>query len=56
MPTNLERALAKKVELERNESEFTKTAVLLSFAACLLNMLLVLESPAFAAAVNCTAR
>ena len=56
MPTNLERALAKKVELERSESELVKTAMLLSFAACLLNILLVLESPAFAAAVNCTAR
>ena len=54
MPTNLELALAKKLELE-GEAEFIKTSMLLCFAF-LLNILFIFESPIFAAAVICTER
>ena len=55
VPTNLELALAKKLELE-GEAEFIKTSMLLCFAFCLLNILFIFESPIFAAAVICTER
>ena len=54
-PTDFRRAIATKLQLEK-EVEFAETGILLCFALCLLNLLLILESPAFAAAVICTAR
>ena len=56
MPTNLEYAIARKLESEKEE-QFAETSVLLCFVVCwLVNLLLIFESPAFAAAVICTAR
>jgi len=54
VPTDIRRAIATKLQLEK-EAEFAETGILLCFALCLLNLLLILESPAFAAAVICTA-
>jgi hypothetical protein len=55
VPTDIRRAIATKLQLEK-EVEFAKTGILLCFVICLLNLLLIFESPAFAAAVICTAR
>ena len=56
VPTNLECAIARKLESEKEE-QFAETSVLLCFVVCwLVNLLLIFESPAFAAAVICTAR
>jgi len=56
VPTNLECAIARKLESEKEE-QFAETSVLLWFVVCwLVNLLLIFESLAFAAAVICTAR
>jgi len=54
VPTDIRRAMATKLQLEK-EAEFAETCMLVCFALYLLNVLLTLESPAFAAAVICTA-
>ena len=54
VPTDIRRAIATKLQLGK-EAEFAETGILLCFALCLLNLLLILESPVFAAAVICTA-
>ena len=56
MPTNLERALAKKLCIKKEEAALTQTVMLGCFAVCLANLLLIFQSPAFAVAVMCTAR
>ena len=48
MPTDIRRAMATKLQLEK-EAEFAETCMLVCFALYLLNVLLTLESPAFAA-------
>ena len=55
VPTNLECAIARKLESEKEE-QFAETLMLLCVVLCLVNILLIFECPAFAAAVICTAR
>ena len=54
VPTDIRCTIATKLQLKK-EVEFAETGILLCLALCLLNVLLILESPAFAAAVICTA-
>ena len=55
MPTNLECAIARKLESEKEE-QFAETLMLLCVVLFLVNLLLMFECPAFAAAVICSAR
>ena len=55
MPTNLECAIARKLESEKEE-QFAETLMLLCVVLCLVNVLLIFEYPGFAAAVICSAR
>ncbi len=50
MPTNLEVAIEKKFEAEK-AAQFHYTLMLACFVACLVNLVLVFESPAYAAAL-----
>jgi hypothetical protein len=52
VPTNLECAIARKLE---SEKQFAETLMLLCFVLYLVNLLLIFECPAFAAAVICMA-
>jgi hypothetical protein len=45
VPTDIRRAIATKLQLEK-EAKFAETGILLCFALCLLNLLLIFESPA----------
>lgn len=51
MATNLEIATLRKLEAKK-EAQFILTVMLLCVISCLLNLMLVLESPAYAAAVR----
>ena len=55
MPTNLDPALARKRQSE-DEAKFAQTLMLRCFAICLINILMVFESPLYAAAVICSVR
>ena len=55
VPTNLECAIARKLESEKEE-QFAETLMLLCVVLCLVNVLLIFEYPGFAAAVICSAR
>jgi len=55
MPTNLEIATLRKLEAKK-EAQFLQTVMLLCVISCLLNLMLVFESPAYAAAVSLSGR
>ena len=51
MPTNLEIATLRKLEAKK-EAQFIQSVMLLCVISCLLSLMLVFESPAYAAAVS----
>ncbi len=59
MPTDLEYAIARKLEAKstaKREAQIGHTLMAICLILCLANLVLVFESPAYAAAVICTAR
>ncbi len=51
MPTNLQRAIAKKLDAQA-ETKFMHSVMLVCVAVCLMHLLIVMESPLFAAAIR----
>lgn len=52
VPTNLESAIARRLRAKKDEASLTQTVMLGCFAICLVNLLLIFESPAFVIAVS----